>query len=80
LPPQENGQNYDVWVPKVLPIATFDIEQSMFKLSMKSNVVDTIAKSSDVNHVSWLWRILSTSIVLSSSFLEYFKLVKFAMV
>jgi hypothetical protein len=60
--------NFDVWVPRVLSVVALDIEQSMFKLSMKSNVVDTMAKLSDVNHVSHLWRILSASRVLSSSF------------
>jgi hypothetical protein len=67
--------NFDVWVLEVLLGVALDIQQSMFKLSMKLNAIDAMAKSSDVNLVShlWrilscLWRILSASRVLSFSF------------
>jgi hypothetical protein len=46
---------------------------------MKSNAVDAMAKLTNENLIFRLWRILSTSKVLSS-FPEYFKLVKIAMV
>jgi hypothetical protein len=39
-------------VLEVLLAIALDSEQSMFKLSMRSNVVDAMAKSSDVNLVS----------------------------
>jgi predicted outer membrane lipoprotein len=68
--------NFDVWVLGVLLAIALDIAQSMFKLSMKSNVVDAMAKTSDVNLVSHLSRILSASRVLSFSFPEYFKLAR----
>ncbi len=57
-----------MWVLEVLLGVALDIEQSMFKLSMKSNAIDAMAKSSDVNLVSRLWCILSASRVLSFSF------------
>ncbi len=44
--------NFDVWVYVSLLVITFNIEQSMFKLLIKSNAVDAMAKPSDVNHVS----------------------------
>jgi hypothetical protein len=66
--------NFDVWVLIVLLVVALDIEQSMFKLSMKSNAVDAMAKPNDVNLVSRFWRTLSTSRVLSFLFPEYFKL------
>jgi hypothetical protein len=72
--------NFDVWVFIVLLVIALDIEQSTFKLLMKSNVVDAMAKPSDVNHVSCFWYILSTSRVFSCSFPKYFELVKIAMV
>jgi hypothetical protein len=36
--------NFDVWVLEVLLGVALDIEQSMFKLSMKSNAIDAMAK------------------------------------
>jgi hypothetical protein len=69
--------NYDVWVLAVLLVVALDIEQSMFKLSMKSNAVDAMAKPNNVNLVSCLWCTLSTSRVLSFLFPEYFKLAEF---
>ncbi len=50
--------NSDVWVLAVLLVVALDIEQSMFKLSMKSNAVDAMAKPNDVNLVSCPWRTL----------------------
>jgi hypothetical protein len=48
--------NYDVWVPRMLLVIALDIEQYMFKLSMKSHAIDAMAKPSDVNLVSCLSR------------------------
>jgi hypothetical protein len=64
----------------VFLVIALDIEQFMFKLLMISNAVGAMAKPSDVNNVSCLRYILSTSIVLSCSFLKYFELVEIAMV
>ncbi len=44
--------NFDVWVSVSLLVVAFNIEQSMFKLLIKSNAVDAMAEPSDVNHVS----------------------------
>jgi hypothetical protein len=77
--PKKKG-NFEVWVFVVFLVIALDIEQSMFKLSMKSNVVDAMAKPSYVNHVFCLWCNLSTSKVLSYSFPKYFELVEIAMV
>jgi hypothetical protein len=41
--------NNDVWVLKVLLITSFDIQQYMFELAMKSNACATMAKPFDVN-------------------------------
>jgi hypothetical protein len=70
----------DLWVPIVLLVVAFDIEQSMFLLSMKSNAIDAMAKPIDVNHVFCLWCTLLTSRVLFFSFPKYFKLAKIAIV
>ncbi len=72
--------NFDIWVPRVLLVVAFDIEQSMFKLSMKSNAVDAMAKPINVNRIFCIWCTLLTSKVLSSSFPKYFKLAKINMV
>jgi hypothetical protein len=48
--------NYDVWVPRMLLVVALDIEQYMFKLSMKSHAIDAMAKPNDVNLVSRLLR------------------------
>jgi len=76
--PQENGQLWSM-VSRVLLVVTFDIEQCMFKLSMKSNAINAMAKPIDVNHVFCLWCTLLTFKVFSS-FSKYFKLTKIAMV
>jgi hypothetical protein len=52
--PKKVGNSH-VWVPRMLLIIALDIEQYMFKLSMKSNAIDAMAKPSDVNFVSCLW-------------------------
>ncbi len=44
----------DTWVLEVMSIASFDMQQSMFKLVMKSNACTTIVKPLDVNPLTWL--------------------------
>jgi hypothetical protein len=70
----------DVWVPEVMSTSSFDIEQSMFKLVMKSSACITMAKPIDVNPLTHLWHILLTSKLFAYSFSECFKLVEIAMV
>jgi hypothetical protein len=70
----------DVWVPKVLLMSSLNIEQSMFKLAMKSNACVVIAKPIDVNPLTHLWCIFLASRLLTCSFLEYVKLIEIAMV
>ncbi len=57
--------NYNVWIPKVLLTSSLDIEQYMFKLLMKSNGVDAMAKFPNENPIFHLSHTLSTSRVLS---------------
>jgi hypothetical protein len=71
--PKKMG-NSNLWVPIVLLVATFDIGQYMFKLSMKPNVVGTMAKPSDVNNVFCLWHIPSTSKVSFFTFPKIFQI------
>jgi hypothetical protein len=70
----------DTWMLEVLLVTSFDIQQSMFKLAMKSNACTTIVKLLDVNPLTQLWHILSTFRVLACAFPEYFKSVEIAMV
>jgi hypothetical protein len=46
--------NSDTWVLEVLLATSFDIQQSMLKLAMKSNVYTTMAKLLYVNLLTWL--------------------------
>ncbi len=68
--------NSDTWVLEVLSTTSLDIQQSMFKLTMKSNACVTMVKSLDVNPSMWLQCTFSTSRVFAYAFLEYFKLAK----
>ncbi len=77
--PKKLGDS-DTWVPDVLLTTSIDIQQSIFKLTMKSNVCVAMAKSFDMNPLRWLWCILSTSKVHACAFPKYFKLAKIAMV
>jgi hypothetical protein len=46
--------NSDTWVLEVLLTTSFDIQQSMLKLAMKSNVYTTMVKLLYVNPLTWL--------------------------
>jgi hypothetical protein len=70
----------DVWVFKVLSTSFFDIEQSMLKLTMKSNAHVAIAKLIDMNLLTRLWHIFLASRLLVCYFPKYFKLAKITMV
>jgi len=69
----------DTWVTKVLSVVSFDMQQSMFKLAMKSNACATMVKLLDVNPLTQLWHILLAFRILAYAFPEYFKLVAIAM-
>jgi hypothetical protein len=70
----------DVWVLEVLSTSSFNIEQFMFKLTMTSNACVVMAKLIDMNLLTHLWRIFSTSKLGVCSFPKYIKLAKIAMV
>jgi len=70
----------DTWVLEVLSITSFDMQQSMFKLAMKSNACATMVKLLDVNLLTQLWHIFSTFKVLACALSKYFKLVEIVMV
>ncbi len=57
-----------------------DCQQGMFKFTMKSNVAAYMAPPFDLNPLTKMWCLVTTSQVLSSSFREYVKLVELAMV
>jgi hypothetical protein len=57
------GSN-DVWVFEMLLTTSLDIQQSLFKLAMKPNAYVAMSKPLDVNPLTHIWRILSTSIML----------------
>jgi hypothetical protein len=65
MPPQESG----------LLLATLDIEQYMFKLSMKSNAIDVMAKPSDVNPISRLWGSMQVRVAQNQQESQYQKLI-----
>jgi hypothetical protein len=66
----------DIWVLEVLSATSIDIQQSMFKLTMKSNVCVTMVKPFDVNLLTQLQCTFSASKVFTSAFFEYFKLAE----
>jgi hypothetical protein len=65
--PKKLGSS-DVWVLEVLSIASLDIQQYLFKKTMKSNACVAMVKPFDVNPLTHLWRTFSTSIMLTYSF------------
>jgi len=66
----------DTWVLEVLLATSLDIQQSMFKLAMKSNACATMAKLFDVNPLTWLQCTFLASKIFVCAFFEYFKLAK----
>jgi hypothetical protein len=70
----------DVWVHDVLSITFVGIQQSMFKLAIKSNVLDAMVKPTNLNLFTQLWHIPLIIKVLFYFFLAYFKLLEIAMV
>jgi hypothetical protein len=60
----------NVWVLEVLLASPLDIQQSMFKLAMKSNTLDAMAKPTYLNPLTLFWCTFSTNILFSCSFLS----------
>jgi hypothetical protein len=73
--PKKLGSS-DVWAHEVLSTTSFNIQQSLFKKAMKSNAWVAMVKPFDVNPLTCLWHTFSTSIMLTYSFPNYFKLAK----
>jgi hypothetical protein len=67
-------------VGELFNASDLDCHPSMFKLTMKSNVAACMAPPFDLNPLTKMWRLVTISQVLSSSFQEYVKLVELAMV
>ncbi len=70
----------DVWVHNMLSIIFVGIQQSMFKLAIKSNVLGAMVKPTNLNIFTQLWHIPLIIKVLSYFFLAYFKLLEISMV
>jgi hypothetical protein len=60
----------NAWVLEMLSTYPLDIQQFMFKLAMKSNTLDAMAKPTCLNPLKLFWHTLSTNIVFSCSFLS----------
>ncbi len=78
--PKKLGNSDIVWVLKVLSTTSFSVQQSIVKMAMKSNVGFVMAKLHDMSSLMHLQCTLSTSIMFTCSFVEYFKLAKITMV
>lgn len=59
----KNLDSNDVWVLEVLSATSLDIQQSLFKLAMKSNACNAMAKSFDLNLYTHLHPIAFLSLV-----------------
>jgi hypothetical protein len=55
-------------------------EVSLFKASMKTNVDNALKLAHLINPLTKLWRYFVTNVHLRSTFLEYLKLAKIAIV
>ncbi len=65
-------------VGELFNASDLDCQQGMFKLTMKSNATTCMAPHFDLNLLNKMWRLVTTSRVLSSSFSKYVKLVELA--
>ncbi len=67
-------------VGELLNVSDLDCKYSMFRLIMNSNAIACITFFSYLNPLTKMWHLETTFLKISSSFLEYVKLVKLAMV
>jgi hypothetical protein len=65
--------------PSILSANGFEMQASIFKITMRSNVA-TMEAPFHVNPLTWLWRTLEASHILRHSFPKFFKLAKIEIV
>jgi len=70
----------EIFVYKVLNASNLDNQQSMVKLTMKSNLVACMVPPFDINPLTKMWHLMVASQVLICKFPMYVKLVKLVMV
>jgi hypothetical protein len=73
-----NGQEVQVF--EILNAGDLECQQGLFKLTMKSNAMACMAPPFDINLPTKMWRLVTTSHILITSFPKYVKLAKLAMV
>ncbi len=65
---------------ELLNATNIDCQQGMFKLTMKSNATICMVPPFDINPLTRMWHLVTTSRLLVSNFPEYIKLAELAMV
>ncbi len=65
---------------KLLNATNLHCQQGMFKFTMRSNAATCMVPPFDINPLTKMWHLVTTSRILVSSFLMYVELVKLAMV
>jgi hypothetical protein len=70
----------DMMVGELLNVNDLNCQQGMSKCTMKSNATTCMAPPFDLNPLTKMQRLVTTSRILFSSFPEYVKLVELAMV
>jgi hypothetical protein len=63
----------EVWVPRQFSTTAFNLQISLFVLTMKNNVKLAMKKPFDVNLLTKLWRTHSSSQILEQKILEYYQ-------
>jgi len=66
----------EVWVPRQFSTTTFNLQISLFVLTMKNNAKLAMQKPFDANLLTKLWRTYSSSQILEQKIFEYTKLVE----
>ncbi len=82
--------NMPLWSLPFSQVGDLDVQQGLFKLTMKSNIVQAIVEvvvfTSDkvnptiINPLTWIWWVIHASKLLSNAFLEYLRVAKIAVV
>ncbi len=67
-------------VVELLNVSDLDCQQGISKFTMKSNATTCMAPPFDLNPLTKMGRLVTTSRILFSSFPEYVKLVELVMV
>ncbi len=74
------GWKFDMQSPSILCVEVNYWEVSLFKASMKTNVDNALKPPHVINPLTKLWHYLVRNVHLRSTFLEYLKLAKIAIV